>query len=41
MIQVDTLFINAQILTMDEKMTQYHHGALAVTGDSIIAVGPE
>jgi 5-methylthioadenosine/S-adenosylhomocysteine deaminase len=41
MIQVDTLFLNAHILTMDEKMTQYTRGAIAVTGDSIVAVGPE
>jgi len=38
---VDTLLINAHILTMDEKLTQYLPGALAVTGDSIIAIGPE
>jgi 5-methylthioadenosine/S-adenosylhomocysteine deaminase len=39
--QADTLFINAHILTMDEHLTQYNPGALAVRGDSIIAVGPE
>lgn len=39
--QVDTLFINAHILTMDEALTQYPSGALAVKDDSIIAVGPE
>jgi 5-methylthioadenosine/S-adenosylhomocysteine deaminase len=39
--QVDTLFINAFILTMDEKLTQYFPGAVAVTGDSIVAVGIE
>jgi 5-methylthioadenosine/S-adenosylhomocysteine deaminase len=39
--QVDILFLNAHILTMDEKMNQYNRGALAVTGDSIIAVGFE
>ena len=39
--QVDTLFINAHILTMDEHLTQYTSGALAVIGDSIVAVGPE
>ena len=38
---VDTLLINALVLTMDEKLTQYLPGALAVTGDSIIAIGPE
>ncbi len=39
--QVDTLFINAHILTMDENLTQYTLGALAVMGDAIVAVGPE
>ncbi|HSM72224.1 MAG TPA: amidohydrolase family protein [Anaerolineales bacterium] len=39
--QVDTLFINAHILTMDEELTQYNPGALAVMGDGIVAVGPE
>ena len=41
MTQADTLFLNAHILTMDETMTQYPRGAVAVTGDSIVAVGPE
>ncbi|MBN8580549.1 MAG: amidohydrolase family protein [Anaerolineae bacterium] len=39
--KVDTLFINAIVLTMDEKLTQYDPGALAVKGDSIVAVGSE
>jgi 5-methylthioadenosine/S-adenosylhomocysteine deaminase len=39
--QIDTLFINAIVLTMDEKLTQYDPGAVAVKGDSIIAVGAE
>ena len=39
--QVDTLFINALVLTMDENFSQYHHGAVAVQGDGIVAVGPE
>lgn len=38
---IDTLFINAIVLTMDEKLTQYDPGAVAVKGDSIIAVGAE
>ena len=38
--QVDTLFTNALVLTMDEKLTQYSPGAVAVLGDSIVAVGP-
>ena len=39
--QIDTLFVNAHILTMDENLTQFTTGALAVNGDSIVAVGPE
>ncbi len=39
--KVDTLLINALVLTMDEKLTQYSPGAVAVSGDSIVAVGPE
>jgi 5-methylthioadenosine/S-adenosylhomocysteine deaminase len=39
--QVDTLFINAHVLTMDENFSQYLPGAVAVNGDSIVAVGPE
>jgi 5-methylthioadenosine/S-adenosylhomocysteine deaminase len=38
---VDILFINAHVLTMDGQMNQYQHGAIAVSGDSIIAVGTE
>ena len=38
---VDILLINAHVLTMDIEMNQYHPGALAVKGDSIIAVGAE
>ena len=38
---VDLLFINAHVLTMDGQMNQYQHGAVAVSGDSIIAVGNE
>src|SRR5215475_11558454 len=39
--QVDTLLTNAQILTMDENLAQYFPGAVAVRGDSIVAVGNE
>ncbi|HEX9839746.1 MAG TPA: amidohydrolase family protein [Anaerolineales bacterium] len=39
--QVDTLFTNALVLTMDRGLTQYSPGAVAVKGDSIVAVGPE
>lgn len=37
----DLLLTNAIVLTMDEAFTKYEPGALAVTGDSILAVGPE
>ena len=37
--QVDTLFINALVLTMDENFSQHVPGAVAVKGDSIIGVG--
>src|SRR5918996_1032466 len=37
----DTLFTNALVLTMDRDLTQYISGAVAVKGDSIIAVGDE
>ncbi len=37
--QVDTIFTNAFVLTMDESLTQYWPGAAAVKGDSIVAVG--
>lgn len=39
--KVDALFINAIVLTMDEKLNQYDPGAVAVKGDSILAVGNE
>ncbi|GAP15005.1 cytosine deaminase [Longilinea arvoryzae] len=38
---VDLLLTNAIVLTMDEQMHQYEPGAVAVRGDSIVAVGPE
>src|SRR5512138_2799187 len=38
---VDALFINAVVLTMDGKLNQYDPGAVAVRGDSIVAVGHE
>jgi 5-methylthioadenosine/S-adenosylhomocysteine deaminase len=37
----DLLLINAILLTMDEEMHQYEPGAVAVSGDSILAVGSE
>ncbi|RME05948.1 MAG: amidohydrolase [Anaerolineae bacterium] len=39
--KVDTLLTNAIILTMDEEMQIFEPGALAVSGDSILAVGPQ
>jgi 5-methylthioadenosine/S-adenosylhomocysteine deaminase len=37
----DLLLVNALVLTMDEEMHQHEPGAVAVKGDSILAVGPE
>lgn len=39
--QIDTLFVHTHILTMDAQFTQYPQGALAVKGNSIVAVGNE
>jgi 5-methylthioadenosine/S-adenosylhomocysteine deaminase len=39
--KADLIFTNATILTMDEDYHIYKPGALAVEGDSILAVGPE
>jgi len=39
--KVDYLFTNAIVLTMDEELTQYDPGAVAVQGDHIVAVGKE
>jgi 5-methylthioadenosine/S-adenosylhomocysteine deaminase len=36
---VDTILTNAFVLTMDETLTQFSPGAVAVNGDSIVAVG--
>jgi 5-methylthioadenosine/S-adenosylhomocysteine deaminase len=36
----DVLLTNAIVLTMDEGFTVHHGGAVAITGDSIAAVGP-
>ncbi|HLE92025.1 MAG TPA: amidohydrolase family protein [Anaerolineales bacterium] len=38
---IDILFSNALVLTMDRDLTQYFPGAVAVKGDSIVAVGYE
>jgi 5-methylthioadenosine/S-adenosylhomocysteine deaminase len=37
----DILLVNAIVLTMDNDMRQFEPGAVAVKGDSILAVGPE
>lgn len=37
--KVDTIFTNAFVLTMDQALTQFSPGAVAVHGDSIVAVG--
>jgi 5-methylthioadenosine/S-adenosylhomocysteine deaminase len=39
MIDADLLLTNANIITMDEDFSQYTDGAIAVLGDSIVAVG--
>jgi 5-methylthioadenosine/S-adenosylhomocysteine deaminase len=39
--KVDLLLVNALVLTMDDEMRQYEPGAVAVRGDSIVAVGDE
>ncbi len=38
---VDLLLFNAHILTMNEDLRQFESGAIAIRGDSIVAVGPE
>ena len=38
---IDTLITNALVLTMDESFNQYFPGAVAVNGNSIVAVGNE
>src|SRR5688572_26575469 len=37
----DLLLANATILTMDEQFTLHQSGSVAVTGDTIVAVGPD
>jgi 5-methylthioadenosine/S-adenosylhomocysteine deaminase len=39
--KVDLLLVNAIVLTMDDEMRRYEPGAVAVSGDSITAVGDE
>jgi 5-methylthioadenosine/S-adenosylhomocysteine deaminase len=37
----DIMLVNALVLTMDEQLSQFEPGAVAVRGTSILAVGPE
>ena len=37
--KTDLILTNAHILTMDEALNQYPIGAIAIRGDSIVAVG--
>jgi 5-methylthioadenosine/S-adenosylhomocysteine deaminase len=37
----DLLLVNALVLSMDQEMHQYEPGAVAIRGDSILAVGDE
>ena len=37
----ELLLTNAIVLTMDEDLTQFDPGAVAISGDNILAVGPE
>ncbi len=39
--KADLILYNAHILTMDEEYTQYRHGAIAISGDKILAVGEQ
>jgi 5-methylthioadenosine/S-adenosylhomocysteine deaminase len=38
---VDLLLVNAIVLTMDERLTLFEPGAVAILGDQIVAVGME
>jgi 5-methylthioadenosine/S-adenosylhomocysteine deaminase len=38
---VDNLLTNAILLTMDDQLHQYEPGAVAISGDRIIAAGPQ
>ena len=37
----ETLLTNAIVLTMDDELTQFDPGAVAISGDSILAVGTD
>ena len=38
--QVDVILSGGSIVTMNERFDVIHDGALAIRGDSIVAVGP-
>lgn len=38
--KVDVLLVNGIVVTMNERFDVYPHGAIAVQGDSVVAVGP-
>lgn len=38
---VDIILANATVLTMDENFQLFEHGAVAIQGDSVVAVGAE
>lgn len=38
---LDTILHNAIVLTMDSSMSIYEPGAVGITNDKIVAVGPE
>lgn len=40
-LSADYLLTNAIVLTMDDDLTHYDPGAIAISGDSILAVGPK
>jgi 5-methylthioadenosine/S-adenosylhomocysteine deaminase len=39
--KTDILLVNAIVLTMDDELKQYDPGAVAISGDSILAVGSD
>src|SRR5215211_2590549 len=41
MTDCDLLLTNAMVVTMDEQFTVYANSAMAIRGDSIVAVGPD
>src|SRR5688572_15490479 len=41
MASCDVLLTNATVVTMDEQFSVHAPGAIAIAGDSIVAVGPE